>query len=94
MEDKIFQSLSNYLIEQESRKLIGKCLKRFDLELEKAYQENRKELTIEQVKNIKSQVKELMYEWLRDFADTINTGRFVLKISNKSKETNNEWRNS
>jgi len=86
MEDKIFQSLSNYLIEQESRKLIGKCLKRFDIELEKAYQENRKELTIEQVKNIKSQIKEIMYEWLRDFRDSLNASRFVLSITNKNKE--------
>jgi len=86
MEDKIFQSLSNYLIEQESRKLIGKCLKRFDIELEQAYKENRKEISIEQLKNIKAETKEILYEWLRDFRDSILTGRFVLKIINKSKE--------
>jgi hypothetical protein len=86
MEDKIFQSLSNYLIEQESSKLIGKVLKRFDLELEKAYQENRKELTIEQVKTIKANIKETLYEWLRDFRDSINTGRFVLKISKENQK--------
>ncbi len=85
MEDKFFETLFQYLTEQESKKLVGKVLKRFDLELEKAQKENKTEISIEQVKNIKKEVKEILYEWVRDFRDAINTGRFILTINKEKK---------
>lgn len=72
MEDKLFKDLSDYLIETESRKLVGKVMKRFE--------------TSDDKEQIKKEVKEILYEWIRDFRDSINTGRFVLKVINKSKE--------
>jgi hypothetical protein len=75
MEDKIFKNLSDYLFEQESRKLVGKVMKRFENSDDK--------------EQIKREVKELLYEWVRDFRDSFNTGKFVLKMVNESKELNN-----
>ena len=72
MEDKIFKDLSDYLFEQESRKLVGKVMKRFETSNDK--------------EQIKREVKEVLYEWIRDFRDQFNTGKFVLKMINESKE--------
>jgi hypothetical protein len=54
---KISEETLNYIIDQESKKIVGKCMKRFELS------ENKEE--------IKSQVKELLYEFMRDLRDLI-----------------------
>lgn len=61
MENKISlsESLLNQIFQQESSKLVGKCLKRFELS------DNKDE--------IKKQVKEILYEGLRDIKDYITT---------------------
>jgi len=61
MENKISlsESLLNQIFQQESSKLVGKCLKRFELS------DNKDE--------IKKQVKEILYEGLRDIKDYIIT---------------------
>jgi uncharacterized protein YaaW (UPF0174 family) len=54
---KISEEILNYIIDQESKKIVGKVCKRFELS------ENKEE--------IKSQVKELLYEFMRDLRDII-----------------------
>lgn len=72
MEDNIFKSLSDYLLEQETRKLVGKVCKRFEISDDK--------------EQIKRDVKEIIYEWVRDFRDSLNAGKFVLKISTENQK--------
>jgi hypothetical protein len=54
---KISEETLNYIMDQESKKIVGKCMKRFELS------DNKEE--------IKSQVKELLYEFMRDLRDTL-----------------------
>lgn len=54
---KIPEETLNYICEQEAKKIVGKVCKRFELS------ENKEE--------IKSQVKELLYEFMRDLRDII-----------------------
>jgi hypothetical protein len=49
--------LLKYILDQEVKKIVGKCMKRFELS-------NNKD-------DIKLQVKELIYEHMRDIKDTI-----------------------
>jgi len=75
MENKISlsESLLNQIFQQESSKLVGKCLKRFELS------DNKEE--------IKKQVKEILYEGLRDIKDYIITyGKEAINLTIKSKE--------
>lgn len=85
MEEKIFNSLFQYLTNQESKKLVGKVMKRFDLEIEEANKQGKTEISIEKINAIKKEVKEILYEWLRDFRDSINTGKFILTITKEQK---------
>lgn len=87
MEDKIFKTLTEYLINQESKKLVGKVLQRFDIVLNETYKTGKEEISTKELKHIKADVKELMYEWLRDFRDSLNTGKFILKISKENPQS-------
>ena len=61
MENKIniSENLLNQIFQQESSKLVGKCLKRFEIS------DNKDE--------IKKQVREILYEGLRDIKDYLIT---------------------
>lgn len=50
--------LLKYILDQEARKIVGKCMKRFELSTNKD--------------EIKLQVKELLYEHSRDLNDNIS----------------------
>jgi hypothetical protein len=54
----IDEQLLKFLLTQASQKVVGKCMKRFELS------DNKEE--------IKKQVKELLYESFRDLADVIS----------------------
>ena len=72
MEIKIItsESLLNYIFQQESQKLVGKCMKRFELSDDK--------------EEIKKQVKEILYEGLRDIKDIIIlNGKESIKLQKK-----------
>jgi hypothetical protein len=75
MESKISLSefLLNQIFQQESSKLVGKCLKRFELS------DNKDE--------IKKQVKEILYEGLRDIKDFIIAyGKESIHLINKDEQ--------
>jgi hypothetical protein len=66
---KITEETLNYIIDQESKKIVGKCMKRFELS------DNKEE--------IKSQVKELLYEFMRDLRDLIRvSGKESISLTN------------
>jgi len=54
---KIDETVLNYIMDQESKKIVGKVCKRFELS------DNKEE--------IKKQVKEILYEFMRDLRDNI-----------------------
>ena len=69
---KISEEALNYIIDQESKKIVGKCMKRFELS------ENKDE--------IKAQVKELLYEFMRDLRDMIRVnGKESIKLTRKEQ---------
>jgi len=66
----ISESLLNYIFQQESQKLVGKCMKRFELSDDK--------------EEIKKQIKEILYEGLRDIKDIIVlNGKEAVKLTRK-----------
>lgn len=74
MTEKILQDLFGYIFKKEIIKLVGKCMKRFELS------ENKEE--------IKKNIKELIYEFGRDVEDMIKTGKVTIKLLNEN--TNKE----
>jgi hypothetical protein len=72
MDNKIVLDLDLFkiILDNELRKLTGKTLKRFELSEDK--------------EEIKKQVKEIQYEWGRDFLDALKTGKIIFE--NKGKE--------
>ena len=67
---KINEETLNLICEQEAKKIVGKVCKRFELS-------NDKEA-------IKSQVKELLYEFVRDLRDTIRiNGKEAINLTIK-----------
>ncbi len=69
---KISEETLNYIIDQEAKKLVGTCLKRIEIPLEIKEKEG-KELILnkEELENVKSQLKNLIYESLRTIRDMI-----------------------
>jgi hypothetical protein len=63
------ESLLNLIFDQESKKIVGKCMKRFELT-------DDKEL-------IKKEVKELLYECLRDIKDMLLLNKESIKLTKK-----------
>jgi len=74
MEEQIFKSLFDVVIDDEIKKLVGTVMKRFEISEDKEV--------------IKSQTKELIYEWGRNLKGIIKTGKVIFDITNqlKSKE--------
>jgi len=60
------------MFDQESRKIVGKVCKRFELEFLKEDKTEKEVITKEEMKHLKQQVKELLYEWARDVWDTMD----------------------
>ena len=63
------ESLLNTIFDQESKKIVGKCMKRFELT-------DDKEL-------IKKEIKELLYEALRDIKDILLLNKEAIKLTKK-----------
>lgn len=66
-------NLIKFLLIQESQKLVGKCMKRFELS------NNKNE--------IKKQIKEIIYESFRDFYGNLETGKLILINNNELKKS-------
>jgi hypothetical protein len=83
MENKIIidENLLKYILDQQSKNIVGKCMKRFELST------NREE--------IKLQVKELLYEFSRDLKNQIlNASKkenkiLLINTDEQSKEIKN-----
>jgi len=77
MDNKITINLDllKILLDQESKRLVGKVMKRFDLSDDKNI--------------IKSQVKEILYEEMRDLGTFFINGKLLLTFNEKSKEDSN-----
>jgi len=77
MDNKITINLDllKILLDQESKRLVGKIMKRFDLSDDKNI--------------IKSQVKEILYEEMRDLGTFFINGKLLLTFNEKSKEDSN-----
>lgn len=73
MENKIILDLNllKFILDQESKKLVGKVMKRFELSDDK--------------EQIKKEVKELLYESFRDLNDFFVNGKILFKIKNKDE---------
>jgi hypothetical protein len=70
---KISEETLNLICEQEAKKIVGKVCKRFELS------DNKEE--------IKTQVKELLYEFVRDLRDIIRVnGKEAISLTNVRKE--------
>jgi hypothetical protein len=71
MENKIILDLSLFkiILDQEVKKLTGKTMKRFELSDDK--------------ESIKKEVKEIQYEWARDFYDILKTGKIIFEFQSK-----------
>ena len=69
---KISEETLNFICEQEAKKIVGKVCKRFELS------DNKDE--------IKTQVKELLYEFVRDLRDVIRVnGKEAINLTNVRK---------
>jgi hypothetical protein len=74
----IDENLLKYVLDQEAKKIVGKVCKRFEIS--------------DDIKEIKAQVKELLYEHCRDLQDSIlNVSKkensiHLVNIDEKSKE--------
>ena len=62
------ENLLNLIFDQESKKIVGKCMKRFELT-------DDKEL-------IKKEIKELLYECLRDIKDILLLNKEGINLTN------------
>lgn len=76
-----FQELMDYIVKIESVKTVGIVMKRFELATK-----DKNSLSFKEVEDLKSQVKESIYEAYRNLRDFVQTGKIVWEISNKSKE--------
>jgi hypothetical protein len=69
---KITEETLNNIFDQEAKNIVGKCMKRFELS------ENKDE--------IKKQLKEVLYEFMRDLKNIIRvTGKESIRLENTQK---------
>jgi hypothetical protein len=87
MEANILQTVLEYIVNQESKKIVGKACKRFEVLIQNKQEEGKTSITIEELNLLKKEIKELLYEFCRDLRDIVNTGKIAIKLeSEKSKE--------
>jgi hypothetical protein len=78
-----FQELMDYIVKIESSKTVGIVCKRFELALK-----NKNSLSAKEVEELKSQVKESIYEAYRNLRDFIQTGKIIFEFNQKSEDKN------
>ena len=64
--------LLKFFLDGAAKRLVGKCMKQFEILADKEI--------------IKKEVKELIYQEMRGITDTLETGKILFTIENKSKE--------
>lgn len=74
--------LMDYIVKIESSKTVGIICKRFELATK-----NKESLSVKEIEELKSQVKEVLYEAYRNLRDLIQTGKIILDFNqNKDKK--------
>lgn len=69
---KIDENTLNYICQKEASKIVGKCMKRFEIT-------DNKDI-------IKAEVKELLYEFMRDLRDIlVINGKESINLINKDE---------
>ena len=78
MENKIVLDLNLFkiILDQEIKKLTGKTMNRFEFSEDKEL--------------IKKEVKEIQYEWARDFYDILKTGKILFEFQSKDNTKKGE----
>jgi hypothetical protein len=76
-----FQELMDYIVKIESSKTVGIVCKRFELALK-----NKNSLSAKEVEELKSQVKESIYEAYRNLRDFIQTGKIIFEFQSKNNQ--------
>ena len=81
---KISEETLNQIIDQESKKLVGTCLKRIEIPLEIKSKEGKELILNEKdLENLKAQLKNLIYESLRTIRDMIRiNGKESISLTN------------
>jgi len=72
--------LLKYILDSEARKTVGTCLKRIEIATSHPI-DGKVILTQKEVDDLKSQVKEILYEQYRNLKDTLITGQMVWEFS-------------
>jgi hypothetical protein len=82
---KLSEETLNEIVDQEARKLVGTCLKRIEIPME-IKERTGKEVILnkEELENVKSQLKNLIYESMRTVRDMVRVSgkesiRLVIK---------------
>lgn len=73
-----FQELMDYIVKIESSKTVGIVCKRFELAIK-----NKDSLSAKEVEELKSQVKESIYEAYRNLRDFVTTGKILFEFQSK-----------
>jgi len=82
MEQNI-STIYDYIVNQESRKMVGSICKRIELAMQQAKNEKRDHLTFKEVEMLKLEQKELIYESFRNVRDILQTSKFILEFKGK-----------
>jgi len=82
MEQNI-STIYDYIVNQESRKMVGAVCKRIELAMLQAKNEKRDHLTFKEVEMLKLEQKELIYESFRNVRDILQTSKFILEFKQK-----------
>lgn len=75
-----FEELMDYIVNKESSKTVGIICKRFELAIK-----NKESLSIEEIEQLKGQVKEVIYEAYRNLRDFISAGKIILNFKAKKE---------
>jgi hypothetical protein len=86
MENKTLSSTLELIMRLESQKLVGKVCKR--IELINITEKDSIDVINAKIDSMKSNIKELIYEWTRDLKDMVSAGevKILFEIKQTSKE--------
>jgi len=79
------KELLDYIVKIESSKTVGIVCKRFELAIK-----NKDSLSAKEVEELKSQVKESIYEAYRNLRDFISTGKILFEFQSKDNTKKGE----
>ncbi len=81
-----FDDVMKYIVRIESSKTAGILLKRIDLLIKEAIQENRDTVSLKDLDRLKAEQKEIVFEAYRNIRDFLQTGKIL--FVNKDEQNN------